>query len=136
MQRSSFIMLPTDPLRKRNPGGPAALSFHNRSAPAGKIVGVRAFAQSERILHGRTEVLFDHASFDPPAQKVGPEKLAERGRVLGEAADATQFAGEAAVRIIREGGNGFGNLGELTSAPGRVIVMHPAAMIENHPEFV
>src|ERR1700730_15949318 len=54
------------------------------SAPARQIFRLLASSEPQRSLHGRGEIRFDSLSFDLLAEKIRPQKLAERGRVLRE----------------------------------------------------
>jgi truncated hemoglobin YjbI len=46
------------------------------------------------------EVLVENFALETAAQKIGPEKFTEWRRILGEAAGATQFAGQRPEWIV------------------------------------
>src|ERR1700730_13169293 len=70
------------------------------SAPARQIFRLFASREPQRSLHGRGEIRFHSLYFDLLAEKIRPQKLAERGRDLRETTRPPQFAGEAAERIV------------------------------------
>src|SRR6266851_1353067 len=69
-------------------------SPRDRSAPAGQVISILALGKLKRLSQRSVKVRLDDLAFHPPAQEIGPQKFAERRRVLGEAADAPQFAGK------------------------------------------
>src|SRR6202046_5557766 len=72
----------------------------NPVPPATKVV--MAFRQRQRFLRGAVEMLLDFLPGDAPAQEIRPQKLAERGRILGVTARSPEFTGERAVGVINE----------------------------------
>src|SRR2546421_9919438 len=78
----------------------AAPFSSRRPAPSRQIICRRALRQNARLLDGIFEIALDQFSLHSPAQEIGPEKLAVRCRLLGKAAGAPQFAGQAAERIV------------------------------------
>src|SRR6202040_650116 len=80
------------------------------------------------------EMNLDLLAVDAAAQKIGPQELAERRRVLGETASAAQFAGERAIRVVDQLGNRLRN-GAVIAPPSLVVErVHPAAIVEEPPE--
>src|SRR5262252_6856270 len=70
------------------------------TAPARQIFRLFASRQEQRPLHGGGKIRFDRLSFDLAAEKIRPQKLAERGGLLGKTARSPQLAGEATERIV------------------------------------
>src|SRR4029077_11213550 len=70
------------------------------SAPTGQVVSVLTLGELARLLKRPAEIRINGLAFYPPSKEVGPQEFAIRGRVLGEAADEPQFAGERAERIV------------------------------------
>src|ERR1700674_4319801 len=95
-----------------------------------------ALGQGERLLHRFCEILLDRLALDPAAQEIGPEKFAERRRLLGKAAGAPQLPREAAERIIEEIAHRLRYGAEGAALPVLVVRMHPAAMVKNDPKSV
>jgi hypothetical protein len=125
----------------RNPGSRRwgegrRLFFVDRPAPAGQIIGIEALRQFVSLLQRHVEISHDDLSLDPPAQEIGPEKLAERRRVLGVAADAAQLAGKAAERIVLQVGDGFRDVVIMAADAVGVVGMHPGMVVEHRPERV
>src|SRR6185437_9858144 len=73
-----------------------------RAAPARQIDRVMRLGGSESLLHGLGEIVLDSLARDLAAQEIGPQKFAERRRILGKAARAAQLTGQAAIRIVLE----------------------------------
>src|ERR1700720_1755236 len=86
------------------------------SAPARQIFRLFASREPQRSLHGGGEIRFDSLSFDLPAEKIRPQKLAERGRVLRETTRPRQFAGEAAERIVLQMHDSLWNVRKIPPA--------------------
>src|ERR1700733_9117466 len=107
-----------------------------RSAPAGQMTGYRAFGKFEGLPQRLGKIVSGSATTDPAAQKVRPQKLAERGSILGEAANAAQLAGETAIRIVLEIGDTAWDLGKTTAPACRIIRVYQVAVVEKHPEFL
>jgi hypothetical protein len=64
------------------------------AAPARQIFRLFASRQAQRPLHRGGKICFDRLPFDLAAEKIRPQKLAERGGVLGKTARSPQLAGE------------------------------------------
>jgi len=110
--------------------------MNRRAAPARQIMGLHTFSQFLRFFDGGAKVVHNTLALHPPAKKVGPQKLAERRRILGEAADPAKLSGEAAERIVFELFDRFGNFREVAAAPVFVVRVHPTVMIEHQPEVI
>src|SRR5262249_13389397 len=74
-----------------------------RAAPARQIFRLFASRQAQRPLHRGGKIHFDRLPFYLAAEKIylaaekiRPQKLAERGGILGKTARSPQLAGEAA----------------------------------------
>src|ERR1700674_3909824 len=93
-----------------------------------------ALGQGQRLLHRFCEILLDRLALDPAAQKIGPEKFAERRGLLGKAAGAPQLPREAAERIVDEIAHRFRDGAEGAAVEALVVRMHPGAMIEKYPK--
>src|SRR6478609_2297523 len=62
------------------------------TTPAGQVARLFVFGQFQGLLEGGLEVGLNGFALDPSAQKIRPQELAERRRVLGEPSGASQFA--------------------------------------------
>src|SRR5215467_12095881 len=82
------------------------------AAPARQIFRLFAFRQAQRPLHRGGEICFDRLPLDLAAEKIRPQKLAERGGVLGKAARPPQLAGEATERIVLQLHDGLRDVGK------------------------
>src|SRR6266700_4735287 len=112
----------------------ASRHFGRRPAPAGQVVRLLALGQDERLFHRLCEILLDRLSLDAAAQEIGPEKFAERRRLLGKAAGTPELPGEAAERIVEKIAHRFRDGAEGAALPLLVVRMHPGAMIEKYPK--
>ena len=72
--------------------------------------------------------------FEPPAQEIRPQELAEGRRVLGETAGAAQLAGETAKRIIDQVPDAPRNIGIAAAATLGIEGMQPAPVVQVDPE--
>ena len=116
---------------------PAKLeSIRHRAGPAGQIVGIHSLGEPEGVLQGRVEILIHVLALHAATQKIGPEEFAERGGVLGVTAGAAQLSGEAAERIVDEPRHRFRNIAIVSATPVLVERVHPASIVEHHPESV
>src|ERR1700704_5395741 len=95
----------------------AELVVRGGSAPARQIDRVLALPQSQRFLDGLVEIGFHALSRYSAAQEIRPQEFAERCCVLRKTADASQFAGEAAERIVPEVLHRFRKVPEVPAFP-------------------
>src|SRR5262249_1157972 len=107
-----------------------------RPAPSRKVVRLLALGQGARLLDPLVEILLDTLAGHPAAKEICPQKFAERRRLLGKAAHPAELAGEAAERIVEEIADRFRDGAETLALAVLVVRVHPAAMIEHHPECV
>src|ERR1700754_3150776 len=63
-----------------------------RAAPTRQIDCVLAFRELERHFQRAIEIVLDNFAFDVPSQEIGPQELAERGRILRKAAGAPELS--------------------------------------------
>src|SRR5215470_11288259 len=112
------------------------MMVHMRPAPARQVACLLALGELHGLLEGLLEIVLGERAADAAPHEIRPQELAERRGVLGESADAAQLARDAAERIILEARDLAGNIVEIAPAPGGVVGMHPAAIIEVDPEFV
>src|SRR4029078_5887414 len=117
------------PLRRTN-----SRHLIERSAPARQIDRVCALGKAERLLHRLLEILLYAFARDFAAQEIRPQEFAERGDVLCKAADAAQFPGEAAERIVLEAGNRFRQVLEPPAFALGVVGIGPSLVIHHGPE--
>jgi hypothetical protein len=82
------------------------------------VIGFLCFCQLHGLFQGLVEVFMHQLPFHAATQEIGPEELAERRRVLGEAADATQLTGKATKGIVDKVGKSLGQV--FGSAPAWV----------------
>src|SRR3984893_8129883 len=104
------------------------------SAPARQIFRLLASSEPQRSLHGRGEILLDSLSLDLPAEKIRPQKLAERGRVLRETTRPRQFAGEAAERIVLQMHDSLRNVRKIPPAATWVEGINHVFVIKYAPK--
>src|SRR5258707_8599088 len=93
----------------------AELIVRRRPAPAGQVDRVLALGEFEGFFHRLGEMLLDSLARYVTAQEIRPQEFAERRGVLGEAAGAAQFAGEAAERVVLEIGDRFRKILEVSA---------------------
>jgi hypothetical protein len=88
------------------------LSGINRPAPdrTGQEARLPALGKLQSAFEGEVEITFDGLAPDPAAQKIGPQKFAERCGVLGIASGVLQVACERAERIVDQVAHRVGNL--------------------------
>src|SRR5262249_56385304 len=86
-------------------------------APARQISRLFASRQAQPPLHRGGKIGFARLSFDLAAEKTRPQKLAERGGVLGKTARPPQLAGEAAERIVLQLHDGLRDVGKSRRRP-------------------
>src|SRR5712675_3102800 len=106
----------------------------HRPAPSGQVARLAALCQPQGLLNGAAEIILDRLALQSAAEEVGPQELAERHRLLGVAAQAPQFAGEAAKRIIAQAGDRFRDVVETAPDAVLVVGMAPGAVVEKAPE--
>src|SRR5260370_393165 len=90
------------------------------SAPARQILCLFASRQAQRPLHRGGKIRLDRLPFDLAAEKICPQKLAERGGVLGKTARSPQLAGEAAEWIVLQLHDGLREVVKIPAAALRV----------------
>src|SRR5262249_13457796 len=111
---------------QRGPGGAPSANVMPRSrvglgaAPARQIFRLFASRQAQRPLHRGGKICFDRFPFDLAAEKIRPQKFAERGGVLGKTARSSQLAGEATERIVLQLHDGLRDVGKTPAAALRV----------------
>src|SRR6516164_4429144 len=81
-------------------------------------------------------ICFDRLPFDLAAEKIRPQKFAERGGVLGKTARSPQLAGEATERIVLQLHDGLRDVGKIPAAALRVEGINQALVIEHGPKGV
>src|SRR6478735_4689352 len=77
------------------------------TTPAGQVARLLVFGQLQGLFEGVLEVGLNGFALDPSTQKIRPQEFAERRRVLGEPAGASQFARQRAERIVNKPGHGL-----------------------------
>src|SRR5499427_9830368 len=80
-----------------------------RPAPSGQVARLLALGELHGLFHGLVKIILGERLADPPSHEISPQELAERRGVLGETANATQFAGDAAERVVLEPRDLLGN---------------------------
>src|SRR5438045_2905608 len=105
--------------------------LRRRATPAGQEIGVLALGKLHGAFERMVEIVFNHLAFDAPPKGVGPEKFAERRRILREAAGAAQFARQRAEWIVDQVAHRFGNVLVIPPLAAIVVWMHPAAVIQD-----
>src|SRR5690242_16922446 len=93
--------------------------FRQRTAPPGKVTGVLALGQFQSVFQRMVEIVLDGLAVHPAAQKVCPQKFAERRRVLGKSPGAPQLAGQGPERIVLKLAHRLGNI--LVCAPASLV---------------
>jgi hypothetical protein len=88
------------------------------------------------MTEGGLEVGLYGFALDPSTQKIRPQELAERRRVLGVPAGAPQFARQRAERIVNKPGHGLRQILVRTQAALVVVRMHPAVIVQDEPERI
>src|ERR1700704_5157347 len=106
------------------------------SAPARQIDRVLALPQSKRFLDGLVEIGFHALARYSAAQEIRPQEFAERCCVFRKTADASQFAGEAAERIVLEVLHRFRKVPEVPAFTLGVVGVDPPVIVEHAPERV
>src|SRR6516162_10077620 len=106
------------------------------AAPARQIFRLFASRQAQRPLHRGGKICFDRLPLDLAAEKISPQKLAERGGVLGKTARSPQLAGEATERIVLQLHDGLRDVGKIPAAALRVEGINQALVIEHRPKGV
>src|SRR5690242_12424943 len=85
-------------------------SLRERTAPSRQIGGVFALGQFYRFFDRPFKVVLDRFALHAPAQKIRPQKFAERRGVLGKAPGAAQLARQRSKRIVDQIRHAFGNV--------------------------
>src|SRR5260370_34011297 len=116
-------------------GGYAAeLVVRGGPAPARQIDRGLALPQGECLLESLLEIGLHALARHLAAQEIRPKKFAERRGILGEAADAPQFAGEAAERVVLELSDRSRKILEVPAFPLGVVWIDPSLVIHHTPE--
>ena len=99
------------------------------TTPAGQVTRLLVFGQFQGLLEGVLEVGLNGFALEPSTQKIRPQEFAERRRVLGEPAAASQFARQRAERIVNKLGHGLRQILVRAQAALVVVRMHPAVIV-------
>src|SRR5215813_5282608 len=81
-------------------------------------------------------MVFYHLALNLAAEKIRPQKFTKRRRVLGKAAGAPQFAGEAAERVILEILDRFRKIVEMPALTLGVVGIDPALIVHHTPKRI
>src|SRR5262249_4239619 len=105
-----------------------------RATPARQIFRLFASRQAQRPLRRGGKIPFDRLPFDLAAEKIRPQKLTERGGVLGKTARSPKLAGQAAERIVLQLHDGLRDVGKISATALRVEGVNQALVIEHGPK--
>src|SRR5580658_3609724 len=78
------------------------ISSDDRPAPPGQEIRLRTLGKLQRPHQGLGKIIIQQLGLQSAPQEIGPEELAEGGRVLGVSAAAPQFPGQTAEGVIDE----------------------------------
>src|SRR5262249_33998852 len=106
------------------------------AAPARQIFRLFASRQAQRPVHRGGKICFDRLPFDLAAEKIRPQKLAERGSLLGKTARSPQLASEATERILLQPCDRLRRVGQNPTPAARVEGINQALVIEHGPKGV